>query len=348
MITKKTNLSSQRLKSIALVLASGAVLSLILEVSLSFAQPINAQSLPVPAPLPSIIITETPHQELSAPKGAAYNPFTNIMLEAKAAFVFDPTLQKPIFAQNEEEALPLASLTKIMTALVARSHAQENTTLTITPDDLTTEGDTGLRPGEVWHLGNLLDMMLVISSNDAAHTISRFVGADAETPGIGGTSADRSQFITMMNARAEQMGLINTKFFNESGLDINATQNGGYGTAKEVAFMLAELYKKFPSALEVTTREHTKIISESGIVHILPNTNISIAHFPGLLGSKTGYTSLAGGNLAIIFDVGIGHPLVAVVLGSTYQGRFDDMQKIVESARASVRYQDAQTPPKSH
>jgi D-alanyl-D-alanine carboxypeptidase len=58
-----------------------------------------------------------------------------------------------------------------------------------------------------------------------------------------------------------------------------------------------------------------------------------ILEFPGLIGAKTGYTDLAGGNLVVAFDLEIGHPVIAVVLGSTQEGRFTDMRALIEAAR---------------
>ena len=137
----------------------------------------------------------------------------------------------------------------------------------------------------------------------------------------------------MMNEKARVLGLTQMEFFNESGLDIDQVQAGGYGSAHDVALLFAELWKKYPETIEVTARKDARIVSQDEIAHILPNTNEIIGKFSGLVASKTGYTTLAGGNLAIIFDRGIGDPVVAVVLGSTYKGRFDDMEKLVEATR---------------
>ena len=71
-------------------------------------------------------------------------------------------------------------------------------------------------------------------------------------------------------------------------------------------------------------------------VHILSNTNESLGRYPGILGSKTGYTDLAGGNLVIVFDVGINHPVAAVVLGSTREGRFEDMAKLTQATLKTI------------
>ena len=66
------------------------------------------------------------------------------------------------------------------------------------------------------------------------------------------------------------------------------------------------------------------------------NTNDAQGAIPGLIMGKTGLTDLAGGNLAVVFDVGLAHPMVAVVLGSTESGRFEDVQKLVVAARKAL------------
>ncbi len=262
--------------------------------------------------------------------------FENLSLEAHAAYVFDINSKRVLFALNENDKLPLASITKLMTAFVARDHASESALIVLSKDDLAAEGDSGLRLGERWRLGDLLNTMLIISSNDAAHAISRFIGAD-EQPVVtdGEQDSARTRFVQMMNRKAYDLGLTKMEFFNESGLDISggtngeATMNGGYGSAHDVALLFSEFWSKYPTTVEITALPAARITSQDNIAHVLPNTDEAIGKFPGLIASKTGYTTLAGGNLAIIFDRGINDPVVAVVLGSSYKGRFDDMAKLV-------------------
>ncbi len=256
------------------------------------------------------------------------DPFANITLEASAAYVFDLATGKTLFSKNENEKLPLASITKIMTTLVAREHISPNVVVTLTKSDLSAEGDTGLLSGERFTISDLLDVMLIVSSNDAASAVAAFVGSNRQASDI---VLSRARFVHMMNEKTLALGFNTMEFFNESGLDVNETQSGGYGSAREVALLFAELWKKYPTAVEITTRKDARIYSQDKIAHILENTNEATSQFPGLVGSKTGYTMLAGGNLAIIFDRGIGSPVVLVVLGSTHKGRFEDMKRLVQA-----------------
>ncbi len=323
MNTKKnqTEISAKRIKAIVVALGGATLLTLAVQGFLSF---ILADNTDVPSRL-------SVKEELRAPYG---DSFVNIDLEARAAYVIELSTGKMIFSKNENEKLPLASITKIMTTLVAREHISPSAVVTLTKDDLVVEGDTGLLSGERWRMGDLLDVMLIVSSNDAASAVATFVGSNGQSSYEGGEAGGRVNFVKMMNEKALTLGFSTIEFFNESGLDVSETQNGGYGSAREVALLFAELWKKYPTSVEITVRKDARIYSQDKIAHILQNTNEVTGRFPGLVGSKTGYTDLAGGNLAIIFDRGIGSPVVLVVLGSTYKGRFEDMQKLV---RATIK-----------
>lgn len=313
-------INSKRLHALVVVLVGGAGLAIALQGLLSFAMPTKAETTNIP-----------PAVEISTAK--QINPFDNISVEAHAVYVFDLKTSTVLYSKNENEKLPLASLTKLMTALLAREHMSESAVLTLTPDDLKAEGDSGLHPGERWRLGDILNVMLLVSSNDAAHAVAGFVGGDEQADGSPVTS--REHFIKMMNDKALELKYDQMQFFNESGLDVSdgktglAEQAGGYGSAREVALLMGELWNKYPDTLEITAHKDARIYSQDNIAHILPNTDEVIGHIPGLIASKTGYTTLAGGNLAVIFDRGMGDPVVAVVLGSSYKGRFDDMAKLV-------------------
>lgn len=310
------NLSGERLKSVAVVLALGGILSLTLEGLVSSPDAIKAEEISQPQEIETKI----------AP----------LVLEAHAAFVVDLRNNSIIFAKNADEKLPLASLTKLMTALVARENIDEKSIITLSSGALKTEGDNGLREGERFRISDLLDIMLVVSSNDVAHVLATSVGATSQQASVGNLTDKDTQFVRMMNEKARTLGFTQTEFFNETGLDINPAQNGGYGSAREVAALFAQIHKKFPSMLEVTTRKHARFLSQEGMVHVFPNTNEAISYLPGLIASKTGYTTLAGGNLAIMFDGGVGHTFVAVVLGSTHKGRFEDMRKLMQAVRGTL------------
>ncbi|MFA5997100.1 MAG: serine hydrolase [Candidatus Paceibacterota bacterium] len=321
----KEHFTPKRIIALVIVLGSTAAFALLMQWFVSFYTPVGTQRV-------SKVSNTTSLSE------KIVNPFDTVALVARGAYVYDLKTNTVLFAKNENEKLPLASVTKLMTALVARESMSASAVLTLTKDDLAAEGDTGLRPGERWRLGDLLRATLIISSNDGAHAVASFVGANGHPENYPDMSLTRANFIQMMNAKAVELGLDQMEFFNESGLDVSTTQNGlpeivstagGYGSAKNVAELIAELWSKYPDTVEVTARKEVNISSQDKIAHYLPNTNEIVGKIPGLIASKTGFTDLAGGNLAVIFDRGIGDAIVIVVLGSGYKERFEDVQKLV-------------------
>ncbi|MFZ2832072.1 MAG: serine hydrolase [Minisyncoccia bacterium] len=315
---------AKRARALFFVLASGVTLALLMQGLLSFILE-NEANTKRGEETGEIRTLKTTKME---------SPFESLSLEAHAAYVYELKTGVVLFAKNENEKLPLASVTKLMTALVAREAWKESAVVVLTKDDLSTEGDSGLLSGERWRLGDLLNVMLLISSNDAAHAVAAFVGAGSlQKSTLDEAHSARDAFVGMMNTKAKELNLAQMEFFNESGLDMSPAQNGGYGSAQNVAQLFAELWKKYPETIEITAHKDTRIFSQDKTAHYLPNTNEIVGHIPGLIASKTGFTNISGGNLTVIFDRGIGDPVVVVVLGSSYKGRFDDMQKLVSTAK---------------
>jgi len=257
------------------------------------------------------------------------DPFLGISLEADAVYVYDTVNGKALFAKNEEAQLPLASVTKVMTALVA-SHAPENTMVKVDERSLA-DGPGGLSLGEKWDLKTLLNYTLVVSSNSGASAIAGAAGAVlSDESGILGDGEDI--FVDQMNKTAKRLGLEQTYYLNPSGLDVNDDLSGAYGSAKDMAELFDYILKMKPSLLSATAYDTSRYDSLNGVSHRAVNTNVLARSVPGLLASKTGYTLLANGNLVIAFDVGPMHPVIVAVLGSTQEGRFTDVEKLVNAS----------------
>jgi len=242
-------------------------------------------------------------------------------LKAQAAIVYDPSDGNILFAKNEEVQLPLASLTKLMSADVALQTLNATSTIRVSRQAVATEGDSGLKTGESWSLGSLIKYALLVSSNDG-------MAAVAESAG----SAD---FVKAMNANAESLGLAQSYFLDPTGLDLTKGVSGAYGSARDVALLTAAFYTEHPAFFESTIQTGAVYGTGKNTLTGKP-TATPILDIPGLIGAKTGYTDLAGGNLVAVFDVSLGHPLVAVVLHSTQDGRFDDVRALIAAARASA------------
>lgn len=247
------------------------------------------------------------------------DPFKDINLEAQAAYVFDMRTGKTLFSKNEEAQLPLASLTKVMTALIA-SEMPDDTVVAFGKD-------------EKWNLKELLDYTLMVSSNNGASAIA---GASGAWLGVNQKEVGADVFVQKMNDEARALALSQTFFLNPNGLDVNDTLSGAYGSAKDMVNLFAYILRWKPALLEATTYESLQLQSESGVLHTARNTNILARTIPGLLASKTGYTDLAGGNLVIAFDVGPMHPVIIAVLGSSQDGRFTDVEKLIAASVAKI------------
>ncbi len=221
--------------------------------------------------------------------------FEDLSIEAKSGYVWDVSRDKVIFDRNSKEQLPLASITKIMTAIVAKENFDE--------------GNKGFQKEK---LGGLMTAMLVESNNEAASTIAQTI----ETSGA-------ISFVGQMNKKAGELGLDKTIFSNPTGLDLSNSSAGAYGSAEEVAKLLVYGYQKYPDVFGITKNYEVDVDGKTII-----NKDELVKKFPNIMAGKTGLTNLAGGNLALLFG-DTQHMFAIVVLGSSERGRFDDVEKLI-------------------
>lgn len=266
-------------------------------------------------------------QQVSRAKIEAYK---NMNLIAESALVFDMSNNQSLYEFRAYVVRPLASITKVMTAVVAADILDPRETVTITPQSLLTEGENGLVSGEVWNSRDLISYMLVVSSNDAAVAI-----ADTAEQALGNGRGITETFTAAMNRVAREIGMTDTVFYNESGLDLSETRPGAVGSAFDVARMVAFAYSHDSELFIPTTRPDAVFQSRSLYTHTVENTNDSVNALPGILLSKTGFTDLAGGNLVIVVIIE-GKPYALVVLGSTETGRFVDMEMLYRRTKTLV------------
>jgi serine-type D-Ala-D-Ala carboxypeptidase (penicillin-binding protein 5/6) len=255
---------------------------------------------------------------------------SDVKVRGKAAYVWDVKGKQVLYAKNEDEVLPLASITKLMTALLAYEIASLDTDTKLSTKAIAQEGGDGLVAGEEFTMQNLSKLALISSSNDAAYALG------ASTGTLLGDRDPALQFIQGMNIRAEELELDSLKFKSTTGLDISASEAGAVGSAKDVSLLVEYILKEHPELLEATTLGGARIYNSQGSYHDIENTNEALYAIPNLLGSKTGYTDLAGGNLTIAFDVGMDRPIIITVLGSTREERFTDVIRLVNAVRTSI------------
>jgi D-alanyl-D-alanine carboxypeptidase len=204
-----------------------------------------------------------------------------LLLSAGAYSVTDLESNETIVGKNDQKILPIASITKLMTALVAQEMLPSDQVVTISSSAYNTYGNTGnLRVGEKLTVKNLFYPLLLSSSNDAAEALAEAVG--------------RERFLAEMNNRAKKLGLTNTFFADPSGLSPANTS-----TTADLAKLANYLYHYQPNILAITREKSYKLGR-----HTWTNLN-NISLMSNYLGGKNGYTEEANRTLVSIFQVPI-------------------------------------------
>ena len=173
---------------------------------------------------------------------------------------------KELFGKNSNEPLPLASLTKVMTAITINGKINDNQKVKITPADLKSEGDSKLVVGDTWQAKDLRDFTLLTSSNDGAFALAAVAESEQIVPPYNNPASTspeelRNRFIKEMNDTASKIGLTNSKFFNEHGLDREADRGGAYGSAKDMTILFEYILKNYPQILEATRYKNLEFAS---------------------------------------------------------------------------------------
>lgn len=254
------------------------------------------------------------------PKPDAYQ---DIHLQGSAAIVYDLKTGQTLYERNAEAQLPLASLTKLLTLYAAADSLSDTTQVPLTATALSAEGESGFVEGESFMFKDLARLALVASSNDAAVAIAE---AAQKKVGVAGSA--------LLASAAQAAHLSQTYALNGTGLDEDTKISGGYGSAKDVALLAGALLERAPDLARASTLSSVTVTSNSGIAYTMKNTNQNVVRVPGVLLSKTGFTDLAGGNLVVVYDTGMGHPIAVVILGSTIEGRFTDVARLIDATHA--------------
>ncbi|MBU6310405.1 serine hydrolase [Patescibacteria group bacterium] len=253
-------------------------------------------------------------------------------LRARAAYVEDLTTGAVLYKLNDETQLPIASLTKLLTVLTALPLVPQS--VPIDARALAEDGEDGLRAGDQWVAVDLARFVLIESSNDGAAALA----FAAEQNGNG-----KGAFIAAMNRRAQALELPQTFVLNETGLDMSKSMAGAYGSARDMAHLIAAAVRLAPDVTQRSTTRVWDVTSASGRVYAARNTTPLPSQLSGAIASKTGYTDLAGGNLALVVEVLPGRPVALAVLGSTRAGRETDAQALIEYATLELKRRAACT-----
>jgi len=243
------------------------------------------------------------HRARRPPVGGVY---------ARCAVVIDPLTGQMLFEKNAEQATPIASLTKLMTAMVFLEQKPDLTReVEITREEIYGGGHTQLRNHEIVPLGDLLHMSLMASDNVATRVLARESGLA------------RGDFIARMNAKAQEMDLKGTRFVELTGLDFN-----NVSTASDVARLLQAAAAN-PLIHSITTTASYEFTTGRRD-HVIGNTNRLLKSRYQILSGKTGYIHQAGYCFATWLRAD-GRDLIAVVLGApTNATRFADVVRLVQ------------------
>jgi D-alanyl-D-alanine carboxypeptidase len=234
-------------------------------------------------------------------------------IQAKAGLVTDVRTGIRICAKNVDTPLPMASLTKIMTAiLILEDHAM-NEVVTVQNDFSDLEGvRIWLRYGEKLTVYDLLQALLIRSAGDAAIALAEH------------HSGDVASFVASMNHRADQLGLTETRFVNPVGLDAD----GHHSSADDLALM-TRYALRFPEFREIIRRDKARITSTDGkIDHSFDSTNYLLGSYLDIAGVKTGTTDLAGQSLINLARDENGNEILSILLNSPQ--RFQENKGLID------------------
>ena len=270
----------------------------------------------------SIMTIQSPEdgsQDVVAQDGETAGVAPQFKVNAKAAILIEAETGKVLFSYNENEPLPIASITKIMIMLLVMEAIDGGK---ITPKDTTTispyatrmgGSQVYLKEGEVFTVEELLKAVAVHSANDASVALAEVIAGSEEA------------FVAMMNQKAQELKMKNTMFLDCTGL----TDEGHYSTAYDISIMSRELLTKHPKIVHYTTIWHDTFRDGK---FDLDNTNKLVKRYRGTTGLKTVFTNKAGFCLSASAERD-GTKFISVILGSdSNDHRFSESARLLDFA----------------
>lgn len=255
------------------------------------------------------------------------DPLMADTLDSGTAILFDVNNAKIIYSENAHARLSPASLTKVLTALVALKHATPDTVLTASKNIYIDEPGAqlcGIKPGDSMTLNQALYIALINSANDAALLIAENIGGTVEN------------FVAMMNEEAKLLGATNSNFVNPHGL----TEEGQYTTGYDLYLILNEAikYEKFMEIIPNASYETTYYDSKGKPKELsvkstnkYVNGDLKAPDNVTVIGGKTGTTNAAGHCLMLLSKDKNGAPYISIVLkASTRDSLYAQMTDLLE------------------
>ena len=244
---------------------------------------------------------------------------------SRSSILIDQNTNRVMFEKDPDAKRPLASLSKMMTFLIAleaieNKEVNKNDIITIDKDMAKVKGSTyHLKVGEKVPLYELMKGLMIVSGNDASIAIAKHISKDTDT------------FVKRMNEKANELGMVNTSFVNPNGLPIYDLQNPkappkeNISTARDIAKLGKYMFDNYEKEVVAVTDMQTYSYPERGFQK--NNTNALLGIIPAVDGIKTGYTGNAGYCLAFSMVVDkdekneIRHRMIGVVLGANHKDK---------------------------
>jgi D-alanyl-D-alanine carboxypeptidase (penicillin-binding protein 5/6) len=206
--------------------------------------------------------------------------FQKIQKDFDSIIVKDLNKKKLIFSKDENQILRPASLTKIMTAMLAIESGKMNSIVTITPEMKKVEPTiANFKVGEKFYLKDLVHAAMIKSANDAANSIAIYLG-----------NGSKQKFVAMMNVKAKKLGMRNTNFTNPCGFDIGNHSSTANDLLKLTEYAIKN--KTFNSIVKLEKYAFNAINTKSR--YVVHSSNKLLSNEPYIVGVKTGYTNEAG------------------------------------------------------
>ncbi|MFI5205562.1 MAG: D-alanyl-D-alanine carboxypeptidase family protein [Candidatus Paceibacterales bacterium] len=258
----------------------------------------------VPAPLPASAVV-VPVQK----------PF---LAESAISVNISPSGDGVLFQKNAEEKLPIASLTKLMTAMVVLDNYDLSKNITIDQGAMNQEGQQGvLQLGQTLSVESLLYVALIESSNRAAYALAEGMGT--------------GQFIATMNMDAQKLGMSHTQFADVTGLSA-----ASYSTAGDVATLARYLFEHYPLFKEIISKKTYDVYAADGSFHHQAQTTNQLLGQNNIIGGKTGFTDEAKQCfMTIENNPQTGGYIINVLLGSP--DRVEDMKILIQNSKFKIQ-----------
>jgi len=263
--------------------------------------------------------TQLPLPPIKIPPKVSENVIYPNNIYAKRYILMDTETGIVFTGQNQSEKVPIASTTKIMTAIIALENYQLDEVVTVSQKAASQIGsDANLRVGEQISVLNLLKLLLLKSANDVAYALAEHMDPSKQSPDI---------FIAKMNQKALALGMKDTDYRDPAGLDVT-----GYSTAYDLTIATRYALRKPVFAEIVKTKEIMVADITGNVRHAATNSNRLVAewNYPGAIGVKTGYMPEAGHCLVAAVERD-GHTLISVILytlADTPQASAEESRKL--------------------